>query len=157
MLIEGIAFDRGPIGEVVHTPADLLKPCLTTGKVTRQMDLFNVQVHAASMPPTMLSSFLDIASSANLEVLSCHVDERAAIKIRAVVFRPDEQKLTGADLRELYVSLMEDLDLEGEVEVKPLKDMATPYTSSQRRISKRTPSKEEIAEIEASTGSVHSL
>jgi len=90
-------------------------------------------------------------------VLSCHVDERAAIKIRAVVFRPDEQKLTGADLRELYVSLMEDLDLEGEVEVKPLKDMATPYTSSQRRISKRTPSKEEIAEIEASTGSVQSL
>merc|ERR1719247_2087107 len=142
MLIEGISFDRGPIGEVVHTPEDLLKPCLTMGKVTRVMDIFNVQVHAASMPPAMLSSFLNTASAANLEVLSCHVDERAAIKIRAVVFRPDEQKLTGADLRELYVSLMEDLDLEGEVEVKPLKDMATPYTSSQRRISKRTPSKE---------------
>merc|ERR1719380_156140 len=120
MLIEGIAFDRGPTGEVVHTPEDLLKPCLTMGKVTRQTDLFNVQVHAASMPPAMLSSFLNTASAANLEVLSCHVDERAAIKIRAVVFRPDEQKLTGADLRELYASLMEDLDVDGEVEVKPL-------------------------------------
>merc|ERR1719171_2788099 len=150
MLIEGIAFDRGPIGEVVHTPEDLLKPCLTTGKVTRAMDLFNVEVHAGSMPPAMLGSFLDIASSANLEVLSCHVDERAAIKIRAVVFRPDEQKLTGADLRELYASLMENLDVDGSLEVTPLKDTMTPYTSSQRLIgAKRTPSKEEIAEIEA--------
>ena len=34
------------------------------------------------------------------EVLSCHVDERAAIKIRAVVFRPDGQKLTGAELKQ---------------------------------------------------------
>merc|ERR1719359_1286954 len=71
MLIEGIAYDRGPIGEVVHKPEDLLKPCLTTGKVTRAMDFFNVQVHADSMPPEMLSSFLSIATAANLEVLSC--------------------------------------------------------------------------------------
>jgi len=150
MLIEGIAFDRGPIGEVVHTPEDLLKPCLTMGKVTRQMDLFNVQVHAASMPPAMLSSFLNTASAANLEVLSCHVDERAAIKIRAVVFRPDGQKLTGAELKQQYGSLLTELDVDGSLEVTPLKDTMTPYTSSQRLIgAKRTPSKEEIAEIEA--------
>jgi hypothetical protein len=149
MLIEGISFDRGPIGEVVHTPEDLLKPCLTMGKVTRVMDIFNVQVHAASMPPAMLSSFLNTASAANLEVLSCHVDERAAIKIRAVVFRPDGQKLTGAELKQQYASLLTELDVDGSLEVKPLKDMATPYTSSQRLlVSKRTPSKEEFAELE---------
>ena len=28
---------------MVHTPEDLLKPCLTTGKVTRAMDFFNVR------------------------------------------------------------------------------------------------------------------
>merc|ERR1719473_1753556 len=150
MLIEGIAFDRGPTGEVVHTSEDLLKPCLTTGKVTRAMDLFNVQVHADSMPSAMLSSFLTTASAANLEVLSCYVDERAAIKIRAVVFRPDEQKLTGAQLKEQYASFLTELDVDGAVEVKPLKESATPYTSSQRLMGgKRIPSKEEFAEIEA--------
>ena len=29
--------------KVVHKPEDLLKPCLSMGKVTRQMDLFNVR------------------------------------------------------------------------------------------------------------------
>jgi len=82
-------------------------------------------------------------------VLSCHVDERAAIKIRAVVFRPDGQKLTGAALRQGYASFLTELDVDGTVEVKPLHDMATPYTSSQRLLGgKRIPSKEEIAEIE---------
>jgi len=155
MLIEGIAFDRGPIGEVVHTAEDLLKPCLTTGKVTRAMELFNVQVHADSMPPAMLSSFLSIATAANLEVLSCHVDERAAIKIRAVVFRPDGQKLSSFQLKEQYVNFLTELDVTGAVEVKPLKDSATPYTSAQRRLSKekRTLSKEVLEEIEASNAS----
>merc|ERR1712159_314304 len=154
MLIEGIAFDRGPIGEVVHTPEDLLKPCLTTGKVTRQTDLFNVQVHAASMPPAMLSSFLNTASAANLEVLSCHVDERAAIKIRAVVFRPDGQKLSGAEIRQQYASFLAELGIEDGAVVKPLKDMATPYTSSMRVLgSKRSISKEVLEEMEASNAS----
>ena len=36
----------------------------------------------------------------SVEVLSCHVDERAAIKIRAVVFRPDGQKLSSFQLKE---------------------------------------------------------
>merc|ERR1719182_805705 len=154
MLIEGIAFDRGPIGEVVHTPEDLLKPCLTTGKVTPAMELFNVQVHADSMPSAMLSSFLDIASSANLEVLSCHVDERAAIKIRAVVFRPDGQKLSGPELKEQYAGFLAELEVDGTVEVKPLKDMATPYTSSMRVVvEKRSLSKEVLEEIEDSGAS----
>jgi len=149
MLIEGIAFDRGPIGEVVHTPEDLLKPCLTTGKVTRAMDFFNVQVHADSMPPAMLSSFLNIAAAANLEVLSCYVDERAAIKIRAAVFRQDGQKLSGNELREQYDAWVEELGVDGSVVVKPLKDMATPYTSSMRVLgSKRSISKEVLEEIE---------
>merc|ERR1719478_1605907 len=81
MLIEGIAFDRGPIGEVVHTPEDLLKPCLTTGKVTPAMDLFNVQVHADSMPSAMLSSFLTTASAANLEVLSSFLTTASAANL----------------------------------------------------------------------------
>jgi len=154
MLIEGIAFDRGPIGEVVHTPEDLLKPCLSTGKLTRAMDLFNVQVHADSMPSAMLSSFLTTASAANLEVLSCYVDERAAIKIRAVVFRPDGQKLTGAQLKQQYASFLTELDVDGAVEVKPLKESATPYTSSQRLLGeKRSLSKEVLEEIEDSGAS----
>merc|ERR1712159_834664 len=154
MLIEGIAFDRGPIGEGVHTPEDLLKPCMTMGKVTRQMDLFNVQVHAASMPQTMLGSFLNTASAANLEVLSCHVDERAAIKIRAVVFRPDGQKLSGAQLKEQYASFLTELNVTGAVEVKPLKDSATPYTSTQRLLAdKRIVSKELIEELESTKAS----
>merc|ERR1711966_43656 len=158
MLIEGIAFDRGPIGEVVHTPEDLLKPCLTTGKVTRAMDFFNVQVHADSMPPAVLSSFLNIAAAANLEVLSCYVDERAAIKIRAVVFRPDGQKLSGPELKEQYAGFLTELDVDGAVEVKPLKDMATPYTSSQRVLGgKRTLSKDVLEEIEASIASSQAI
>jgi len=66
------------------------------------------------------------------------------------VFRPDGQKLTGAELKQQYASLLTELDVDGSLEVTPLKDTATPYTSSQRLIgAKRTPSKEEIAEIEA--------
>lgn len=139
---------------MVHTAEDLLKPCLNTGKVTRAMDLFTVQVHADSMPSAMLSSFLTTASAANLEVLSCYVDERAAIKIRAVVFRPDGQKLTGALLKQLYASFLTELDVDGAVEVKALKESATPYTSSQRLLGeKRTLSKEVLEDIEASNAS----
>jgi len=109
----------------------------------------------------MLSSFLTTASAANLEVLSCYVDERAAIKIRAVVFRPDEQKLTGAQLKEQYASFLTELDVTGAVEVKPLKDFATPYTSTQRLLGeKRSLSKEILEELEstkASNGSVFQL
>jgi len=65
------------------------------------------------------------------------------------VFRPDGQKLTGAELKQQYVSLLTELNVDGSLEVTPLKDTATPYTSSQRLlVSKRTPSKEEFAEIQ---------
>jgi len=91
-------------------------------------------------------------------VLSCHVDERAAIKIRAVVFRPDGQKLSGPELKEQYAGFLTELDVDGAVEVKPLKDMATPYTSSQRVLgSKRTFSKEVLEEIEASIASSQAI
>jgi hypothetical protein len=82
------------------------------------------------------------------------VDERAAIKIRAVVFRPDGQKLSGPELKEQYAGFLAELEVDGTVEVKPLKDMATPYTSSMRVVvEKRTPSKQELAAIAESNGS----
>ena len=135
-------------------------------------------------------------------MLSCYVDERAAIKIRAVVFRPDGQKLTGAQLKEQcarrqeqcfgpgghklrdgdysgvfeaafgclrvlesralrYASFLTELDVTGAVEVKPLKDSATPYTSTQRLLAdKRIVSKELLEELEstkASNGSAFQL
>ena len=54
-----------------------------------------------------------------------------------------------------YVNFLTELDVTGAVEVKPLKDSATPYTSAQRRLSKekRTLSKEVLEEIEASNAS----
>lgn len=109
ILIEGVEFDRGPLGEIKHDAVDLLNP------LPRQQ-AFLVEFIVDTLPPELMQAFFEQTLSRGISVIALYVDEHAAVKLYSLILvakeTPDSQIHA---LRENFQYILTTVGAVGEV------------------------------------------
>jgi len=109
ILIEGVEFDRGPLGEIKHDAVDLLNP------LPRQQ-AFLVEFIVDTLPPELMPAFFEQTLSRGISVIALYVDEHAAVKLYSLILvskdTPDSQIRA---LRENFQHILTTVGAIGEV------------------------------------------
>jgi hypothetical protein len=120
ILIEGVEFDRGPLGEIKHDAVDLLNP------LPRQQ-AFLVEFVVDTLPPELMPAFFDQTTARGISIIALYVDEHAAVKLYSLILvskeAPDSQVHS---LRENFEHILHTAGSVGEVIVVPVQAPETP-------------------------------
>jgi len=120
ILIEGVEFDRGPLGEIKHDAVDLLNP------LPRQLAFF-VEFHVETLPAELMAAFFEQTLARGISVIALYVDEHAAVKMGSLICvskeAPDSQVHA---LHENFQHMVQTVGSAGKVTITPVNAPDTP-------------------------------